>query len=98
MSIVEQETVSEHITEWLERVEKKIDRLGAVPTQIAALDERLAKHDKLLYGNGQPGLLADVDRLKQSRKLLMWAVGIVIAAAAAEMPSVFRSILTAVAK
>lgn len=49
----------------LDRIEAKLD---------AAL-EMLARHDRVLYGNGKPGLIIDVDRLREStkrnRKLIM---------------------------
>lgn len=42
----------------LDRIEAKLD---------AAL-ETLNRHDRVLYGNGKPGLILDVDRIRESTK------------------------------
>lgn len=79
--------MSEHLEAWLERIEGKLDDLAVLPAQMEGLDKRLDEHierdEDILHGNGQPGLVKDVDRLKQWRKSIYWMVGAVLTLASA---------------
>jgi len=68
--------MTERLQTWMERLEGKVDRLGAEMAQLSAVKDRVDEHHERIYGNGQPGLVKDVDRLKQWRKSLYWMVGV----------------------
>ena len=70
---------------WLNRVDKKLDDIGAAIADLRAVQQRVDDHNERIYGNGQPGLIKDVDRLKQSHRASVeerrraWWVWLVIA-------------------
>lgn len=55
-----------------------------------SLKSMLEEHHKTLYGNGNPGLVKDVDRLVQTDKTRKWLVGTAIAAAFASIAELMR--------
>ena len=75
--------MSEHIEAWLARIESKLDSLAPLPATMDAigkrLDEHIEKDEHLFNGNGSPGIVKDVDRLKQWKKAVFWWVGIAVA-------------------
>lgn len=75
--------MSEHIEAWLSRIESKLDSLAPLPAKMDAIGQRLDDHiekdEHLFNGNGSPGLVKDVDRLKQWQKSIFWWVGIAVA-------------------
>lgn len=70
-------------------MEAKIDGLVIDMAVVKAMRERVDEHHEKLYGNGQPGLLKDVDRLKQWKKSLYWIVGVLGSATAGDLFSSF---------
>ena len=64
------------LDDWMARVEGKLDRLGADMAALNAMRERVDEHHERLYGNGQPGILKDVDRVKQMVRQLGWLAGL----------------------
>lgn len=49
-----------------------ITRLTRIEDKLDSVADMLARHDETLFGNGKPGLLRQVDRLKTYQKLT-WA-------------------------
>lgn len=74
---------------WMDRVEGKLDKLTADMAAMTTLQSRVEDHQERIYGNGQPGLVKDVDRIKQWRKSLYWLVGILGSATAGDFLSRF---------
>ncbi len=68
--------MSDYQDEWLKRIDGQLTDIGKAVAPLLALSQRLEEHHSALYGNGQPGLLKDVDRLKQWQKSLYWFVGL----------------------
>ena len=62
--------------DWMARVEGKLDKLADDMAALNAMRVRVDEHHERLYGNGQPGIIKDVDRLKQWKQSLYWLVGI----------------------
>lgn len=92
--------MSDYQDEWLKRIEDKLDRVGEQTSQIKPLQERFAEHatrdDELFYGNGAPGLLRDVDRLKQAHARInrYWPFILLIAAAGgSSVPDIIHAAL-----
>ncbi len=50
---------------------------------------RIKRMDKVIYGNGRPGLLEQVARTQQSVKVLTWVAGTVGGAVIAALVAVF---------
>lgn len=75
-------TDSEH-----EEIKAMIGELKTIMTARAHVDETVAKHDKLLNGNGVPGLKTDVQIIKEQLGRLNWASGLVIAGLLADVLS-----------
>ena len=54
----------------------------ATSIKIESIEERIDDHHYTLYGNGKPGLKADVQELKTTLKvavtLLKWQIGIMV--------------------
>ena len=73
--------MSEVAESWMERMEGKVDALRIDMASLKAVREQVGEHHESLYGNGKPGLVLDVDRLKQSHRIFKWAIGIMIASA-----------------
>lgn len=73
---------ADYLHEWLKRVEDKIDKVESSTSSISAISQRLNEHHVVLYGNGQPGVIKDVDRLKQLRKALAWLIGLIVVGSA----------------
>ncbi len=70
---------------WRNRVDKKLDDIGSAVAELRTLQQRVDDHNERIYGNGQPGIIKDVDRLKQSHRAASeerrraWWVWLVIA-------------------
>ena len=60
----------------LERIETKVDQILVISTQFQALKEAFDEHvieDRSIFlGNGQPGLIKQVDRLEQKMQNWTW--------------------------
>lgn len=69
--------------ERLIRIESKLEEVRIGMGELKAIRERLDEHiekdEHLFNGNGSPGIVKDVDRLKQWKKSIFWWVGIAIA-------------------
>ena len=69
--------------ERLIRIESKLEEvrigMGELKAMRERLDEHIEKDEHLFNGNGSPGLVKDVDRLKQWKKSIFWWVGIAVA-------------------
>lgn len=64
-------------------IEAKLDKhIEADNIRRPANEKRLTNVERQVYGNGKPGLLTDVDRLKQRAKLLAVAAAILATAIA----------------
>ena len=74
---------------WMARVETKLDLLGQDMAQLKGMRGEVDDHHERLFGNGQPGILKDVDRLKQWRQSLLWLIGLLSTATAALLFSMF---------
>ncbi|MGA7540356.1 MAG: hypothetical protein WBW93_16490 [Steroidobacteraceae bacterium] len=84
--------MTDHLTAWLERVEGKLDALTPLPEQMRGISKRLDEHidrdEQIFHGNnGTPGLIREVDRLKQWRKSLYFLVAFLGTAAAGDFLS-----------
>lgn len=83
------------LDDWMARMESKIDQLAKDMAEVKAMHAQVEEHHETLYGNGKPGMVLDVDRIKQQRKLLAWIIAAVlipgIAAAAEFIHSVVSS-------
>lgn len=75
--------------ERLARMEEKIDGLVLDMATVKAMRSQVEEHHERIYGNGQPGLIKDVDRLKQWKKSLYWLVGLLGTATAGDFISSF---------
>lgn len=53
------------IRDEFKRINEKLDQLIVLPAAVA-------EHHRLLFGNHQPGLIKDVDRLKQNDNRRKW--------------------------
>ena len=81
----EMEVNSERLDAWMTRLEAKLDKVGNDVAALMAMRDRLDDHHERLFGNGQPGIVKDVDRLKQWQKSLYWLGGLMASASAAVM-------------
>lgn len=54
----------------------RLDKLIADVGEIKGYLDKVKQHDKILHGNGQPGLCDRVTKIEESRKtlLVMWTV------------------------
>lgn len=71
--------MTERLEVWMERMERKVDGLRADMETVKVMKDRVEEHHESLYGNGKPGLVLDVDRIKQWRKSIFWWVGVALA-------------------
>lgn len=55
-----------------------ITELKTLMVARAHIDEQVEKHDKLLNGNGVPGLKTDVQLIKDQLGRLNWAAGLIV--------------------
>lgn len=74
--------MTEQFEKWMARMDGKIDKLGEDMAELKAMRGQLKDHQERIFGNGQPGLLKDVDRLKQWKKAIFWWVGVAVASPA----------------
>ena len=74
---------------WMSRMEDKIDKLTVDMAAVASLRNQVEDHRQRIYGNGSPGLIKDVDRMKQRWKAIYWVIGLFSTATAAEFFSRF---------
>lgn len=84
---------SNYLDAWLERIERKVDNISALTAELPALRTRLDEHistdERMFHGDGNSsGLVKDVDRLKQWRKLFTGTVSILATAVAAELAKI----------
>jgi carbon monoxide dehydrogenase subunit G len=70
-----------------EEIKAMIGELKTLMTARAHIDDKVEKHDKLLNGNGVPGLKTDVQIIKDQLGRLNWASGLVIAGLLADVLS-----------
>jgi hypothetical protein len=57
----------------LQQIQSKLD-------QLLALKPIVERHDNLLFGNGNPGLVTRVDRMEQRAESHKWLLGLTIVA------------------
>lgn len=65
---------------------EKIDSATALLTQV--IDQhgkQIESHNRAIFGNGKPGLVADVGELKIGQRALLWTVRAVAVVAIAEL-------------
>lgn len=60
--------MADYQDEWLKRIEEQIGEIRTAVMPLMAISQRLEEHHEVLYGNGQPGVIKDVDRLKQDKR------------------------------
>ena len=87
--------MSDYQDEWLSRIERKLDLCLAQAARIKPIQEQLDKHEELLYGNGSPGLIREIDRIKQLKKGLGWLIGIIAVGAGSSVVSVVKAVMEA---
>ena len=67
--------MSDYQDAWLERIEHKLDSIQTSVAGIEPLKNQLESHiqddARLFHGNGQPGLIKDVECLKQDHKKMV---------------------------
>lgn len=72
--------MTERLEIWMERMESKMDGVRADVADLKAMRAQVEEHHERIYGNGQPGIIKDVDRLKQWRKAIFWWIGAAVSA------------------
>lgn len=82
-----------YLDAWLTRIERKVDAIATVTAELpnlrTRLDEHVAMDERMFHGDGSsPGLVKDVDRLKQWRKLFTGTVSVIATAIAAELAKI----------
>lgn len=90
--------MDENADPWRDRMENKLDRIVEQLSNLPNIEHRLSEHHERLFGNGQPGLIKDVDRLKQDhrRTTRIWPMLLLaVAAAGSAAPEVLHSLLKA---
>jgi ribosome modulation factor len=86
---VELDRIQNTLDAWMQRMDSKVDGLRSDVAALMAVRDRVEEHHARIYGNGQPGILKDVDRLKQWKKALYWIAGLMGTATAADLFSYF---------
>lgn len=63
--------MADYQDDWLRRIEEKVDLVLADTAQLKPLKDQFVAHVKedsrLFHGNGQPGLILQLDRIKQEQ-------------------------------
>lgn len=72
----EWDRMPDRLDAWMQRMENKVDGLRTDISGLMAVRDRVEEHHARIYGNGQPGLIKDVDRVKQRARQLGWLVGL----------------------
>lgn len=70
----EWDRVPDRLDAWMRRMEDKVDALRTDMSALKTMRSQVEEHHERIYGNGQPGILKDVDRLKQARVNLKWVI------------------------
>lgn len=96
--------MAELLESWMARLEAKVDGLRADVAALKAVQLQVEDHQERIYGNGQPGIIKDVDRLKQSsrkaekdaeqaRRNFKWIIAAVLIPGVAAAAELIRSIM-----
>ena len=104
-----QEQLTQMFISRLDQIDEKIDRQGrqielhdtrlqdhakASVQRVENVVEKIEKVDKLLRGNGTPGLMTEVDRLKQNEIRRDWWIKTLLVAAVAEVVVVVKLVFS----
>ena len=96
--------MSDYQDEWLKRIEAQLEGIRAAVAPLASLSQRLEEHHSALYGNGQPGLIKDMERMKQTsedqrRSIKMWLLILLgVSAVGGSAPELVRAAVQAFLK
>lgn len=86
--------MSERLETLIERIDGNVDALRVDVAELKAMRAQVEEHHERIYGNGQPGLVKDVDRLKQERKNLRWWLAAILIPSIAAAADFVRSMVS----